>query len=112
MDILVDLDQGPDRRNQRLIELATVSANGVPQVQRECLRHLVFGLSSKDGALFLHLATNPVLPATMRIEFLQRTLDMRPPQLGEWISQQLSRHHEPEIGDTARRHLSEISQGH
>jgi len=112
MGILVDTNQGTDRRNQRLIELATVSANGVPQVQQECLRHLAFGLPSEDGALFLHLATNPVLPANMRIEFLQQTLTMRPPQLGEWISQQLRQHHEPEIGDIARRHLLEISQGH
>lgn len=109
MGILVDTNQSMDRRNQRLIELATVSANGVPQVQQECLRHLAFGLSSNDGARFLNLATNPVLSASMRVEFLKQTLGMRPPQLGEWLSRQLSTHHEQEISTMAREYLLQAS---
>jgi len=109
-EILLDTEQGMDRRNARLIELATVSARGVPTVQQECLRHLVFGLSNNDGALFLDLTTNPVVPVTMRYEFLKEALGMRPVQLGEWLSRQLSNHHEPEINGLARRYLLDIAR--
>jgi len=103
--ILLDTNGGMDTRNARLLELATRNAIREPLVQQECLRHLLFGLSDDDGALFLAIATNPVVSLRMRSEFLKEALVLRPTQLGEWLSGQLGSHHEPEIRQLALRYL-------
>lgn len=104
-DILLDEKQDMDQRNARLLELATGAAKGVPSVQEECLMHLLFGLADGDGAQFVAVATNPAIPVGMRAEFLKQALGMRPQELGEWLSQQVSNHYEPEISSIARLYL-------
>ena len=104
-DILLDEKQDMEQRNARLLELATGAAKDVPSVQEECLMHLLFGLTDDDGARFLAVATNSAIPAPMRAEFLQEALAMRPTELGEWLSQQITNHYEPEISSVARLHL-------
>lgn len=108
--LLLDRSQGMQIRNDRLLDLATNAARGVPTVQRECLRHLAFGLSDNDGVRFVDIATNPVLPVELRAEFLKETLVVRPPALGEWLGRQLHTHSEPEIGQLARRYLLNVGQ--
>ena len=104
-EILLDEKQDMDQRNARLLELATGAAKGVPSVQQECLMHLVFGISDDNGAQFVAVATNPAIPVGMRAEFLKQALEMRPQELGEWLSQQVSNHYEPEISTIARLYL-------
>ena len=104
-DILLDEKQDMNQRNARLLELATGAAKGVPSVQEECLMHLLFGLADDDGARFLAVATNSAIPAPMRAEFLREALAMRPTELGEWLSQQITNHYEPEVSSVARLYL-------
>jgi hypothetical protein len=104
-DILLNEDLTMDQRNAGLIDLATGPAKGVPSVQEECLMHLLFGISSNSGAQFVAVATNPAIPVGMRADFLKEALAMRPAELGEWLSQQVSNHHEPEISTIARLYL-------
>jgi len=104
-NILLADEQSMDQRNARLMELATGPAKDVPAVQEECVTHLLFGLSDDSGAQFLAVATNPAIPLEMRAEFLKEALKMRPQALGEWLSQQVSNHYEPEISVVARLHL-------
>ena len=107
-DILLDENQTLDQRNARLIEMATGPAQGVPSVQEECVMHLAFGLPDAGGAQFLTVATNPAIPLEMRAGFLRQTLDMRPQELGEWLSTQLINHHEPAISGAARLYLLDL----
>ena len=104
-DILLDEKQDMEQRNARLLELATGAAKGVPSVQQECLMHLVFGISDDNGAQFVAVATNPAIPVGMRAEFLKQALEMRPQELGEWLSQKVGSHYEPEISTIARLYL-------
>ena len=104
-DILLNEEITMDQRNAGLIDLATGPAIGVPSVQEECLMHLVFGISDDNGAQFVAVATNPAIPVGMRAEFLKQALEMRPQELGEWLSQQVSNHYEPEISTIARLYL-------
>ena len=104
-DILLNEEITMDQRNAGLIDLATGPAIGVPSVQEECLMHLVFGISDDNGAQFVAVATNPAIPVGMRAEFLKQALEMRPQELGEWLSQQVSNHYEPEISAIARLYL-------
>lgn len=104
-DILLDEKQDMAQRNARLLELATGAAKDVPTVQEECLMHLLFGLADDDGTRFLAIATNPAIPVGMRAEFLKQALEMRPQELGEWLSEQLSNHYEPEISTIGRLYL-------
>ncbi len=107
----MDEQQGMEERNTRLIELATVTAKSVPAVQQECLLHLLFGLSDSDGERFLSIATNASLPVGMRAEFLKEALAIRPSELGEWLSERVRNHHEPEISAIARLYLIELQKG-
>lgn len=107
-DILLNEDLTMDQRNAGLIQLATGPAKGVPSVQEECLMHLLFGISSNSGAQFVAVATNTAIPVGMRAEFLKQALEMRPQELGEWLSQQVSNHHEPEISTIARLYLLDL----
>lgn len=107
-DILMDQEQGMERRNKRLLELATGAAKGVPAVQQECVMHLLFGLSDDNGAQFLAVATNTTIPVAMRAEFLKQALEMRPQELGEWLGQQVSNHYEPEISAIGRLYLLDL----
>ena len=107
-DILLNEEITMDQRNAGLIDLATGPAKGVPSVQEECLMHLLFGMSSNSGAQFVAVATNPAIPVGMRAEFLKQALEMRPQELGEWLSQQVSNHYEPEISAVARLYLLEL----
>lgn len=107
-DILLDEKQTMDQRNARLIELATGRAKDVPSVQEECVIHLLFGLPDDSGTKFLVVTTNPAIPLRMRTEFLKQALDMRPPELGEWLSRQVSNHYEPEISSIARLYLLDL----
>jgi hypothetical protein len=104
-DILLDEELTMDQRNDRLIDLATGPAKGVPRVQEECLMHLLFGISSGNGAQFVAVSTNPAIPVRMRAEFLQQVLEMRPQELGEWLSHQVSNHYELEISAIARLYI-------
>lgn len=104
-DILLNEELTMDQRNAGLIDLATGPAKGVPSVQEECLMHLLFGISSNSGEQFVAVATNAAIPVGMRAEFLKQALEMRPPELGEWLSQQVSNHNEPEISIIARLYL-------
>ena len=101
-DILLNEEITMDQRNAGLIDLATGPAIGVPSVQEECLMHLVFGISDDNGAQFVAVATNPAIPVGMRAEFLKQALEMRPQELGKWLSQQVSNHYEPEISSISR----------
>ena len=107
-DILLNEELTMDQRNARLLELATGAAKGVPSVQEECLMHLLFGLADDDGAQFAAVATNPAIPVGMRAEFLKQALEMRPQELGKWLSQQVSNHYEPEISTIARLYLLDL----
>jgi hypothetical protein len=107
-DILLDEKQDMEQRNARLLELATGAAKGVPSVQEECLMHLLFGIPDSNESQFLAVATNPAIPVQMRAEFLKEALAMRPTELGEWLSQQVSNHHEPEISSVARLYLLDL----
>ena len=109
-DILLDEKQDMEQRNARLLELATGAAKDVPSVQEECLMHLLFGLTDDDGARFLAVATNSAIPTPMRAEFLKEALAMRPTELGEWLSQQVSNHHEAEISSVARLYLLDLRE--
>ena len=104
-DILLNEELTMDQRNAGLIDLATGPAKGAPSVQEECLMHLVFGISDDNGAQFVAVATNPAIPVGMRAEFLKQALEMRPQELGEWLSQQVSNHYEPEISTIGRLYL-------
>jgi len=107
-DILLDEKQDMEQRNARLLELATGAAKDVPSVQEECLMHLLFGLTDDDGTQFVAVATNPAIPVGMRAEFLKQALEMRPQELGEWLSQQVSNHYEPEISTITRLYLLDL----
>ena len=107
-DILLDEKQTMDQRNARLIEMATGPAQGVPSVQEECVMHLAFGLPDDVGAQFLAVATNTAIPLEMRAGFLKQTLEMRPQELGEWLSGQLINHQEPSISGAARLYLLDL----
>jgi hypothetical protein len=104
-DILMNDEQSMDERNTRLLELATGAARNVPAVQEECLMHLLFGIPDSNPSQFLAVATNSAIPVQMRAEFLKEALAMRPTEIGEWLSQQVSNHHEPEISTIARLYL-------
>jgi hypothetical protein len=106
--ILTDEEQGLAMRNARLIELATGPARNEPTVQEECMLHLLFGLADSDGAKFLLVVTNPAIPVEMRADFLREVLAMRPIQTGEWLSEQISSHHEPAISSTGRLYLRDL----
>jgi hypothetical protein len=110
-DILLNEELTMDQRNAGLIDLATGPAKGVPSVQEECLKHLVFGISDDSGAQFVAVATNPAIPVGMRAEFLKQALEMRPQELGEWLSQQVSNHYETEISTIARLYLLDHNSG-
>ena len=104
-DILLNEELTMDQRNAGLIDLATGPAKGVPSVQEECLMHLVFGISDYNGAQFAAVATNPAIPVGMRAEFLKQALKMRPQELGEWLSQEVSNHYEADISAIGRLYL-------
>jgi len=107
-DILMNEEQSMDERNARLLELATGPARNVPSVQEECLMHLLFGIPDSNAPQFLAVATNPAIPVQMRAEFLKEALAMRPNEVGEWLSQRVINHYEPEISTAARLHLIEM----
>lgn len=107
-DILLNEELTMDQRNAGLINLATGPAKDVPGVQEECLMHLLFGLSSNSGAQFVAVATNPAIPVGMRAEFLKQALEMRPQELGEWLSEQVNNHYEPEISTVSRLYLLDL----
>lgn len=109
-DILFNEELTMDQRNAGLINLATGPAKGVPSVQEECLMHLLFGLSDDSGTQFLTVATNTAIPIGMRAEFLKQALEMRPQELGEWLSQQVSNHYESEISTIARLYLLDLKE--
>ena len=108
-DVLIKEGQSIDERNTRLLELASGPARGAPAVQQECLMHLLFGIPDSNRAQFLAVATNPAIPVQMRVEFLNEVLAMRPTELGEWLSQQVSNHHEPAISSLARLYLLDLN---
>ena len=103
--ILMNEEQSMNERNARLLELATGPAKDVPAVQEECLMHLLFGIPDSNASQFLAVTTNSAIPLQMRVEFLKEALGMRPTELGEWLSQQLSNHYEPGISSIARLYL-------
>ncbi len=107
-DILLNEEQTMDERNARLLELATGPAKGVPAVQEECLMHLMYGIPDNNGAQFVEVATNSAIPVEMRAEFLKEALAIRPAELGEWISQQVTNHYEPAISSIARLYLLDL----
>jgi hypothetical protein len=108
-DILMNEEQSMADRNNRLLELATGPAKDVPEVQEECLMHLLFGIPDSNASQFLAVTTNSAIPLQMRVEFLKEALAMRPTELGEWLSQQVSNHYEAEISTVARLFLIDLS---
>jgi hypothetical protein len=109
-DILMNDEQSMDERNTRLLELATGAARSVPAVQEECLMHLLFGIPDSNASQFLAVTTNSAIPVQMRAEFLKEALAMRPTEIGEWLSQQVSNHHEPAISSVARLYLLDLQK--
>ncbi len=103
-------EQSMDERNTRLLELATGAARSVPAVQEECLMHLLFGIPDSNASQFLAVTTNSAIPVQMRAEFLKEALAMRPTEIGEWLSQQVSNHHEPAISSVARLYLLDLQK--
>jgi hypothetical protein len=106
--ILMNEEQSMNERNTRLLELATGPAKGIPAVQEECLMHLLFGIPDSNASQFLAVTTNSAIPLRMRVEFLKEALGMRPTELGEWLSQQVSNHYEAEISTVARLFLIDL----
>lgn len=107
-EILMDEAQSMDARNSRLIEMATRTAVAVPAVQRECLRHLAFGLPDGDRETFLALITNSSIPETLRAEFFGEVLNMRPSFLNGWLSEQVQDHTEWRIRNLACEYLRDL----
>jgi len=97
-----------DRRNFGLIQMATVTAKGVPRVQAECLAHLTFGLEEKDHAQFLMLARNRSLPLESRLQFLKETFEIRRPEFSEWLAKNLTGDPQKEISTAALDFLAEL----
>jgi len=97
-----------DRRNFGLIQMATVTAKGVPRVQAECLAHLTFGLEEKDHVQFLMLARNRSLPLESRLQFLKETFEIRRPEFSEWLAKNLTGDPQKEISTAALEFLTEL----
>ena len=99
-----------DRRNFGLIQMATVTAKGVPRVQAECLAHLTFGLEEKDHSQFLMLARNRSLPLESRLQFLKETFEIRRPEFSEWLAKNLMGDPQKEISTAALHFLAELKE--
>ena len=109
MDALINQNQSSEERAQGLIRIATVGACGVPRVQEECLKHLLYSLSDEDRELFKLLATDNSIPLGLRTAFLQQTLALRPQELGVWLSESLSTNKETSLVSITKNYLQEVA---
>jgi hypothetical protein len=105
MDALKPRYEGNPNKNQRLIQIAVVEAQGVPSVQETCLRHLTFSLSNEEAGELYKLAVNQSLPLSGRRYLVDKSLRIRSPEVAGWMAGQLVRHPEPEIAKLASRYL-------
>jgi hypothetical protein len=109
MDVLMNQSQSSQERAQGLIHMATVGACGVPRVQEECLKHLLYSLSDEDRELFKQLATDNSIPLGLRKAFLQQTLTLRPQELGVWLSESLRTNQETSLVSITQKYLQEVA---
>jgi hypothetical protein len=107
-DILGNTDQDMDARNQRLMELATNRGKLQPAVQQECLSHLLYGLPDSDLVRFTSIVTAPSIPIQMRMDFLNKTFNLRPAELNEPLAKNLLSHPEGQINNLARLYLIDL----
>lgn len=105
MTILLDPRGSPQERCLKLIDLATRKAKGVPVVQRECLKHLIYSLQDNDWNSFLFLSTNSAIPLPLRIQFVQEVTGIRPDDLSEWLCANLSQSPEAALAGFAKGYL-------
>lgn len=101
-EVLTDSAPTPEEGHRRLLEFATRTAVGVPRVQQEALRHLAFRLPTREREAFLQAALSPTVHESLRLEFLNAVLEVRPPELSLWLCQRLVQHHEPMLSAAAR----------
>ena len=104
--ILLDEKEGGVKRCSRLIEMATVTAQNVPSVQRECLKHLTYSLQDTDSNLFLLISMSPAIPLQMRVEFVREVVEIRPDELCEWLCSKLAVTKEPQLVECAVSYLN------
>jgi hypothetical protein len=108
MDVLQNEKQGKNERVRGLIYIATVSAKGVPSVQEECLKHLLYSLSDNDRDLFQLLSTSSSIPIEVRERFLQQTLDLRPQDLCIWLSESLIKNQDAALVQISQSYLKQV----
>ena len=101
------LDQtNPVLRKQGLINMALNSAVHVPRIQAECVLHLAYSLSEEDYPQFLLIIRNPVLPTSIRSDFLARCLKTRRGEFAAWLAKSLVNDPQPEISSVALAYLN------
>ena len=111
LDIMAKDGQSMDERNSRLIDLATKTAIGVPQVQDECMRHLAYGLRSDQKSEFHDLVTNKNIPKEIRKRFLGFIFDMgRSDELIAWLCRSLRTHGDVEIISFAKQRIHNFDE--
>jgi len=89
-----------------LMELVMRTAVAAPRVQQEALRHLAFRLPTAGREAFLEVVLAPTVPENLRVEFLEQIVEVRRPELTEWLCQQVvDRTHEPALSAAARAGL-------
>ena len=76
LEIMTKNGQSMDERNSLLIDFAINKSVGFPQVQEECLRHLAYGLRSKQKEEFYKIMTTSNIPIEIRKRFLGHVFDM------------------------------------
>ncbi|MFZ0435073.1 MAG: hypothetical protein WAL87_03755 [Chthoniobacterales bacterium] len=108
MDVLQNEKQGNNERVRGLIYIATVTARGVPSVQEECLKHLLYSLSDNDRDLFQLLSTTSSIPIEVRKRFLQQTLDLRPQDLCIWLSERLIKNQDAALVQIGQSYLKQV----
>jgi hypothetical protein len=111
-EILGNTSEAIDSRNQQLMELAINHGKHQPKVQKECLSHLLYGLSDGDLMRFTSIVTNPAIPIEMRIDFLNETFNLRPAELNEPLAKNLLSHPEGQINNLARLYLIDLNNSH
>ncbi len=111
LDIMTKDGQSMDERNSRLIDLATKTAVGVPQVQDECMRHLAYGLRSDQKSEFYALVINKNIPKEIRKRFLGFIFDMgRSDELIAWLCRSLRTHGDVEIISFAKQRIHNFDE--
>jgi hypothetical protein len=105
--ILLNEQATPADRCMQLIDLATNKARGVPSVQQECLKHLIYSLKDDDLNSFLYLSSNINIPLQMRIAFVQEVVGIRPDSLNDQLCDKLSTSSEKQLSECARDFLKD-----